>query len=60
MPANLLDLTLHEAIRRALPPAEREDQRWKVGLVLDMLEAPAAMRDAAAVAPSAAAGSAWR
>ena len=43
-PATLLDLPLHEAIRRALPPAERETNAWKVGLVLDMLETPAAMR----------------
>jgi len=45
VPANLLDLPLNEAIRRASPAAERESQAWKSGLVLDMLEAPAAMRE---------------
>ncbi len=45
VPANLLDLTMTEAIRRALPPAERETLGWKVGLVLDMLDTPAEMRD---------------
>jgi ATPase subunit of ABC transporter with duplicated ATPase domains len=44
MPANLLDLTMHEAIRRALPAAEQETHAWKIGLVLDMLETPEAMR----------------
>jgi ATPase subunit of ABC transporter with duplicated ATPase domains len=32
-------------IRRALPIAERETEAWKVGLVLDMLDTPAAMRE---------------
>ena len=45
VPANLLDLTMHEAIRRALPAAERDGLAWKIGLVLDMLETPAAMRE---------------
>jgi ATPase subunit of ABC transporter with duplicated ATPase domains len=45
MPAGLLELTMTEAIRRALPVAEREAEAWKVGLVLDMLEAPAEMRE---------------
>ena len=40
VPANLLDLTMNEAIRRALPAAERETLSWKIGLVLDMLETP--------------------
>ena len=44
VPAALLDLPLAEAIRRALPVAEREANGWKVGLVLDMLETPEAMR----------------
>jgi ATPase subunit of ABC transporter with duplicated ATPase domains len=43
VPANLLGLTMHEAIRRALPAAERESEDWKIGLVLDMLETPDAM-----------------
>jgi ATPase subunit of ABC transporter with duplicated ATPase domains len=45
VPANLLDLTMTEAIRRALPPAEREALAWKIGLVLDMLDTPADMRE---------------
>jgi ATPase subunit of ABC transporter with duplicated ATPase domains len=44
VPANLLDLTMTEAIRRALPAAEREAQSWKIGVVLDMLDTPAEMR----------------
>src|SRR6202043_2837495 len=34
VPANLLDLPMTEAIRRALPAAERETDAWKIGLVL--------------------------
>jgi ATPase subunit of ABC transporter with duplicated ATPase domains len=45
VPVNLLDLPLQEAIRRALPPAERETESWKVGMVLDLLETPAEIRD---------------
>jgi ATPase subunit of ABC transporter with duplicated ATPase domains len=45
VPANLLDLTLHEAIRRAIPTAERETSAWKVALALDMLQTPAALRE---------------
>src|ERR1700677_4178890 len=45
VPATLLDLPLHDAIRRALPPAERESSTWKVGMVLDLLDTPATMRD---------------
>jgi ATPase subunit of ABC transporter with duplicated ATPase domains len=45
VPASLLDLTLHEAIRRALPPEEREEQSWRVDLVLDEFETPASLRD---------------
>jgi ATPase subunit of ABC transporter with duplicated ATPase domains len=45
VPVTLLDLTMTEAIRRALPVAERETHSWKIGLVLDMLETPGAMRD---------------
>jgi ATPase subunit of ABC transporter with duplicated ATPase domains len=47
VPANLLDLTMNEAIRRALPAAERETQSWKIGMTLDMLETPADMRERA-------------
>ncbi len=45
LPAPLLDLTLHEAIRRALAPEEREDQSWRVDVVLDEFETPASFRD---------------
>src|SRR5690242_11929472 len=29
VPPALLDLTLHEVVRRALPPAERESDGWR-------------------------------
>jgi hypothetical protein len=45
VPGTLLDLTMTEAIRRALPAAERETNSLKIGLVLDMLETPGAMRE---------------
>ena len=45
MSANLLDLTLAEAVRRALPPAEREAESWRVDVVLDEFETPADLRD---------------
>jgi ATPase subunit of ABC transporter with duplicated ATPase domains len=45
MPASLLRLTLHEAVRRALSPAEREHESWRVGAVLDEFETPDAVRD---------------
>src|SRR5262245_26352062 len=45
VPASLLELPLAEAVRRALPPAEREANAWKVGLALDQFDTPEAMRD---------------
>ena len=45
MPANLLDLTLAEAVRRALPPAGREAESWRVDVVLDEFETPADLRE---------------
>ena len=45
VPDTLMELPLNEAIRRALPAAERSENAWKVGMVLDMLDTPAAMRD---------------
>ena len=45
VPANLLELTLNEAVRRAIPLAERETGAWKTGMVLDLLDAPAAIRE---------------
>ncbi len=44
VPGALLDLTLAEAVRRALAPEDREANGWKVGLVLDMFDTPDAMR----------------
>jgi ATPase subunit of ABC transporter with duplicated ATPase domains len=45
VPTTLFDLTMTEAIRRALPAAEREAQSWKIGLALDMLDTPDSMRE---------------
>ena len=44
VPPHLLDLPMTEAIRRALPAPEWEANGWKTGLVLDMMDTPAAMR----------------
>ena len=44
-PANLLDLPLTEVLRRALPVAGRDANAWRTGLILDMLETPASLRD---------------
>jgi ATPase subunit of ABC transporter with duplicated ATPase domains len=45
VPANLLDLPLAEAVRRALPPTERETNTWRVDLVLDEFDTPEDLRD---------------
>jgi len=45
MPDSLLSLTLHEAVRRALPAATREDEAWRVGMVLDEFDTPEALRN---------------
>jgi ATPase subunit of ABC transporter with duplicated ATPase domains len=45
VPPALLDLPLHEAVRRALPPAERESEGWRADVVLDEFETSAAMRE---------------
>lgn len=45
VPANLLLLPLHEAIRRALPPADRDSDAWRVDVVLDEFGAPAELRE---------------
>ncbi|MBK1660147.1 ATP-binding cassette domain-containing protein [Paracraurococcus ruber] len=37
-------LPLQEVVRRALPPAEREQEGWRVGLVLDEFETPEDLR----------------
>jgi len=44
VPDALLGLTLHEAVRRALPPAEREHEAWRVGAVLDEFGTPDDLR----------------
>ena len=45
VPETLLDLTLAEAVRRALPPALREDEAWRVALVLEEFSAPDDLHD---------------
>ncbi len=44
VPKTLEGLTLHEAVRRALPPAEREHEAWRVGAVLDEFGTPDELR----------------
>jgi ATPase subunit of ABC transporter with duplicated ATPase domains len=44
VPSDLLNLTLIEAIRQALPCAEQDDGLWRVEVVLDELEAPSELR----------------
>jgi ATPase subunit of ABC transporter with duplicated ATPase domains len=41
VPESLLDLPLAEALRRAIPPGERESLGWRVDLILDRFVAPA-------------------
>src|SRR5262249_12347170 len=41
VPASLLELPLAEALRRALPPDERESKGWRVDVILDRFAAPA-------------------
>jgi ATPase subunit of ABC transporter with duplicated ATPase domains len=45
MAANLLTLTLTEAIRRALPAAERDSNQWRVDVVLDEFGASPDLRE---------------
>ncbi len=45
VPANLLSLPLAEAIRRALPAAERDSNEWHVDVVLDEFGASADLHD---------------
>jgi ATPase subunit of ABC transporter with duplicated ATPase domains len=45
VPPGLLGLTLTEALRRALPPAQRTHEAWRVGAVLDEFATPAMLRD---------------
>ena len=45
VPAALLDLTLAEAVRSALPPDRREHEGWRVGAVLDEFATPEELYD---------------
>ena len=45
VPEKLLELPLAEAVRRALAPEVREDEGWRVGLVLDEFETPEDLRE---------------
>jgi ATPase subunit of ABC transporter with duplicated ATPase domains len=45
VPANLIDLPLAEAIRRAIPPGERDAQAWRVDVVLEEFAAPPDLHD---------------
>lgn len=45
VPPGLLGLTLSETLRRALPPAERAHEAWRVGAVLDDFATPDELRD---------------
>lgn len=45
VPESLMSLPMAEAIRRALPPGEREANGWRTGLVLDMFDTPEGMRE---------------
>jgi ATPase subunit of ABC transporter with duplicated ATPase domains len=45
VPSNLMNLPLAEAIRRALPPAERDNHAWRVDVVLDEFGAPPEFHD---------------
>jgi ATPase subunit of ABC transporter with duplicated ATPase domains len=44
VPANLLDLSFHDVLYRALPADEREGQGWRVDMVLDEFDTPADLR----------------
>jgi ATPase subunit of ABC transporter with duplicated ATPase domains len=45
VPGTLIDLPLAEAVRRALPPLERDVNAWRVDVLLDELETPDDLRD---------------
>jgi len=45
VPETLRSLPLHEAVRRALPQAEREHEAWRVGAVLDEFSTPDELRE---------------
>ena len=45
VPPTLMDLTFSEAVRRALPPDQREHESWRVGAVLDEFATPENLYD---------------
>ncbi len=45
VPDAILGLPLQEVVRRALPPAGREHEAWRVGAVLDEFDTPNELRD---------------
>lgn len=45
VPEPLLNLTLREAVRRALPPHEREGEAWRADVALDGFDTPDELRD---------------
>ena len=45
VPPGLLGLPLQEALRRALPAADRAQAAWRVGAVLDEFDTPESLRD---------------
>ncbi len=45
VPDSLLNLSLAEAVRRALPAAERESHQWRVDVVLDEFATPPELHD---------------
>jgi len=45
VPETILDLAFAQALRRAIPPAERAAEGWRVDLTLDEFEVPAALRE---------------
>ncbi|MBS7810745.1 ABC-F family ATP-binding cassette domain-containing protein [Roseococcus pinisoli] len=45
LPPGLLGLSLSEALRRALPPAGRAQEEWRVGAVLDEFATPEELRE---------------
>lgn len=44
VPANLLSLSVYEAVRSALPASQRDSEMWRVDVVLDSFGFPAAFR----------------
>ena len=44
VPETLLPLTLQDAVRRALPPDERESESWRVDVALDEFGTPGELR----------------